>query len=287
MQLLQGRGADMNTVHSGHRERLREQYTESGIDSFADHQILELLLTYAIPRRDTNETAHALLERFGTLEKILQADVLQLMGVPGIGQNAAVFLRMQGDISRRIQLQQLSDKRGRIRLTSPLESARFATALLLREPYETVYAVCLNKSNHVGHWKNITQGTLIEAPVYPRLIVEYALLQRAHSIIMLHNHPSGNPAPSKEDFEATDTMRAALASVDIPLLDHLITAGQCVYSFSANAILLLPQGAADPITMTVEEYEEHIKKERTNVGEEYPQHERRLTVACGENEDDD
>ncbi len=287
MQLLQGKAADMKTMHSGHRERLRDQYTESGIDSFADHQILELLLTYAIPRRDTNETAHALLDRFGTLEKILQADVPQLMGVPGIGQSAAVFLRMQGDISRRIQLQQLSDKRGRVRLTSPLESARFATALLLREPYETVYAVCLNKSNHVGHWKNITQGTLIEAPVYPRLIVEYALLQRAHSIIMLHNHPSGNPAPSKEDFEATDSVRAALASVDIPLLDHLIAAGQCVYSFAANTILLLPQGAADPITMTVEEYEAHLKKEAPGVCEEYPRSRPRLTVACGPDEGED
>lgn len=259
----------LESIHNGHRDRLREQYVENGIDSFMDHQILELLLTYAIPRKDTNELAHRLLDQFGNLERVFGADIAQLMQVEGIGRSAAIFLHMQSDLTKHIQLQQLEDKSGRIRLSNPYESAKYAAAMLSRESYETVYVACLNKNGYVQHTRNVTNGTLVEAPIYPRLIVEYALLQRSHSVILMHNHPSGNPTPSKEDCDATTAVRAALSSVDIPLIDHLIAGGQYVYSFSADTIMFLQQGATQPITMTLDEYAARIRQEATIVGEAY------------------
>lgn len=259
----------MSSLHDGHRLRLREQYIENGLDGLMDHQVLELLLTYAIPRKDTNELAHRLLDRFGTLDGVLQADVALLMQVDGIGHGAAVFLHMQNDLSRRMQLARLKDTSGRIKLSNPYESAKYAAAILSREPYEAVYAACLNKSGFVQSVKNIVTGTLVEAPIYPRHIVEYALLQRAHSVVLMHNHPSGDPTPSKEDCDATSTVRAALSSVDIPLLDHLIAGGQYVYSFSADTIMLLQQGASQPITMTLDEFAVRLRQEATIVGETY------------------
>ena len=127
-----------DSIHSGHRERIREQYKTHGADAFLDHQFLELLLTYAIPRRDTNELAHQLLARFGSLEGVVTAEIAQLMLVDGIGESAAVFLRMQGDLFRRLRLHRLADTRGNIRLTSPVEAARYAVSQLSLNTYETV-----------------------------------------------------------------------------------------------------------------------------------------------------
>ena len=259
----------MDSIHSGHRERLREQYARNGIDGFQEHQILELLLTYAIPRKDTNALAHRLLEQFGSLEQIFHAEISQLMQVEGIGQSAAIFLRMQSDVTKHMQLRRLEDRSGKIRLTSPFASAKYAAAMLSQESYESVYAICLNKAGAVLHAKNVTSGNLVEAPIYPRLIVEYALLQRAHSIILMHNHPSGNPTPSKEDCDATALVRAALQSVEIPLVDHLIVGGQYVYSFSVDLVMLLQPGATQPISMSLDEFAARLQQETSVVGESY------------------
>jgi len=259
----------LDAIHSGHRQRLREQYAKNGINGFQEHQILELLLTYAIPRKDTNLLAHQLLDRFGSLEKVFQAEVDQLMQVEGIGQSAAIFLRMQSDISKHIQLHRPEDRSGKIRLTSPFSSAKFAAATLSQEGYESVYAVCLNKAGTVLHTKNVTSGNLVEAPIYPRLIVEYALLHRAHSVILMHNHPSGNPSPSKEDCDATALVRAALQSVEIPLVDHLIVGGQYVYSFSVDLVMFLQPGASQPISMSLDEFSARLQQETSVVGESY------------------
>ncbi|MDP3446963.1 MAG: hypothetical protein Q8S22_02770, partial [Eubacteriales bacterium] len=106
-----------DSIHSGHRERIREQYKSHGAEAFLDHQFLELLLTYAIPRKDTNELSHLLLSRFGTLEGVVTAEISQLMLVEGVGESTAVFMRMQGDLFRRLRLHRLADARGNIRLT--------------------------------------------------------------------------------------------------------------------------------------------------------------------------
>ncbi len=224
-------------THSGHRGRLRERYARGGAEGFLDHQFLELLLTYAIPRRDTNEIAHALLERFSSLEGVFGAEIAQLMLVEGIGESTAVFLRMQGDLFRRLLLRRASDARGNVRLNTPAAAAKYAAALFALHTYESVAVVCLNAKMIVSSSEPLQRGTLNEALIYPRNVAETALLRRAHGILLVHNHPSGDPSPSKEDAETTEAVRTALESVGVRLFDHMIVGGSNVYSFSAHAVI--------------------------------------------------
>ena len=235
------------TPHAGHRERLRARYAESGGEGFLDHQFLELLLTYAVPRRDTNELAHALLARFGSLEQVFCASIAQLQAVGGVGKSVAVFLRMQGDLIRRISLASLADARGRVKLNTPLAAAQFALARLHAHPYETMLLTCLNSRCEAVRTETLQRGSLTEAPVYPRVIAETALLNHAHSVLLMHNHPSGNPAPSEEDASVTEAVKAALSGIGVRLSDHLIVGGAFVYSYSADVLIDL--SAAQPKTL--------------------------------------
>lgn len=244
-----------DSIHSGHRERIREQYRTHGAGTFLDHQFLELLLTYAIPRRDTNALSHALLERFGSLEGIVTAELGQLQLVDGVGESTAVFLRMQGDLFRRLLLRRQEDFRGNIRLASPADAARYAVSLLALNTYESVVAVCLNAKKVVQSCETIQSGTLTEAQIYPRTIAEIALLRRAHGILLLHNHPSGDPSPSAEDAEATESVRAALQSIGVHLFDHLIVGGQYAYSFSTHAVI--GTSSAEPEVYSLQDYQVH------------------------------
>ena len=244
-----------DSIHSGHRERIREQYKNNGSETFLDHQFLELLLTYAIPRKDTNELAHALLERFGSLEGVVSAEIGQLQMVDGVGESAAVFLRMQGDLFRRLQLRRQEDARGNIRLNSPVAAARYAISLLSLNTYESVLAVCLNAKKVVQSCETVQSGTLSEAQIYPRTIAEIALLRRAHGILLLHNHPSGDPTPSREDAEATECVRAALESIGVQLFDHLIVGGEHAYSFTTRAVIGI--SGAEPEVYTLPDFQAH------------------------------
>lgn len=244
-----------DSIHSGHRERIREQYQKNGASAFLDHQFLELLLTYAIPRRDTNALAHALLERFGSLEGVVTAEVDQLRLVEGVGESTAVFLRMQGDLFRRLLLRRQEDPRGNIRLNSPVAAARYAVSLLSLNTYESVLAVCLNAKKVVQSCETIQSGTLSEAQIYPRTVAEIALLRRAHGILLLHNHPSGDPTPSREDAEATESVRAALESIGVQLFDHLIVGGEHAYSFTTRAVICAT--GAEPEVYTLPDFQAH------------------------------
>jgi DNA repair protein RadC len=244
-----------DSIHNGHRERIRELYKTHGAEAFLDHQFLELLLTYAIPRKDTNELAHLLLERFGSLEGVVTAEVPQLTLVDGVGESTAVFLRMQGDLFRRLRMHRLSDTRGAIRLSSPVEAARYAVSQLSLNTYETVLVVCLNAKKVVQSSERILGGSLSEAQIYPRNIAEIALLRRAHGILLIHNHPSGDPAPSKADAETTESVRAALESIGVQLFDHLIVGGEHAYSFSTGAVIGVSGNEAEVFSLS--DYQSH------------------------------
>lgn len=252
----------MEHSHSGHRQRLRDRYEQSGAGAFADHELLELLLTYAIPRRDVNEIAHALLERFGSLEGVLSAELSALTSVPGIGESTAMFLRLQHDVQRRMTLRRFSGRDGRVRLNTPAASARFVNELLLAEPNETALLLCLNTQRTLISTRQIAMGTLDQAAVHPRLVAEQALLQHAHSVLLAHNHPSGSPLPSESDLAITERVRAALKSLDIALFDHLIVGRNAVYSCLAETVIVLHAEEFETIPPEVyrEEYLSPIKK---------------------------
>ena len=223
-------------MHEGHRERLRERYSNNGVGAFTEHELLELLLTYAIPRRNTNELAHRLIDRFGSLHAVFSAEVAELTNIEGIGERAAVFLRLVGD-SAALNAEAVGRQKQRMRILSPADAAAYALDLMRNERYESVYVVSLDKNMRLLHAERLMTGSLNEAPLYPRRVVELALMHRAASILLLHNHPSGDPTPSQADAEATEAVQKALNSIDIRLYDHLVVGEGGVYSFSRGGMI--------------------------------------------------
>ncbi|HOQ36728.1 MAG TPA: DNA repair protein RadC [Acetivibrio sp.] len=221
-------------VHEGHRKRLKERFLKEGLDSFEQHQVLELLLFFSIPRRDTNEIAHALLNKFGSLSGVFEADPEDLKKVAGIGENSAFLLSLIPDLSRRY----FNDKwRDKPELNSSSKAGQYAITLFMGRIYEVFYVICLDSQNRVNYAEMVHEGTINESPVYPRLIVETALRHKANSVILAHNHPGGSLSPSAADIEATRKIVAALEAISIKVVDHIIVCGGKYVSFAERGLL--------------------------------------------------
>ena len=240
--------------HAGHRNRLRESFIQNGIEGMADHQVLELLLTYALPRVDVNPLAHRLLGRFGSLEGILSAQPDQLKQVEGVGDAAAVFLSLLGAVDRRMLLQRFADHDKRPILATPAALGRYMLALSLQDRYETLRLVCLNKKYELLYEGVISSGSLAEVLADPRPILETALLHKACAIALAHNHPSGDLTPSREDEAAARRIEAAAAAVGIDVADQFILGRGALYSLRTERVLLF--ATPDLVTdMTLSEYD--------------------------------
>lgn len=207
-------------LHDGHRQRKRERFLKQGADGLADHEVLELLLYYAIPRRDTNELAHRLIQHFGTLDAVFQAPPEALMQVSGIGENAAVLLNLV-PAAQRCARRSVSAERI---LNSVERCGAYFMDLLDGQRRELLYQVCLDGKGKVLSCKCLSQGSADMTSLSIRQVVENALLSGAAGVVLGHNHPSGVALPSAEDRAATLQVRDALATMDIRLLDHIIVA---------------------------------------------------------------
>lgn len=223
-------------MHTGHRKRLKNRFLEEGLDSFEPHQVLELLLFFSIPRRDTNEIAHKLLKKFGSLSGVFEADIKELVKVEGIGENSAFLISMIPHLSRRY----LNDKwRDKPELNSSSKAGEYAISLFAGRTYEVFYVICLDAQNRVNYAALVHEGTINEAPIYPRIIVETALRHKANSVILAHNHPGGSLNPSRGDIEATKVIKNALESISIKVVDHIIVCGERYVSFAERGLLVL------------------------------------------------
>ncbi|MBE6971205.1 MAG: DNA repair protein RadC [Ruminococcaceae bacterium] len=221
-------------VHDGHRQRKKQQFAQHGLDGFADHEVLELLLYYAIPRRDTNEIAHRLLQKFGSLQDVINAPVEELEKVEGMGSNAAVFLALLPEVNRRINV-----RRGEEKIINSVETAgKFFMGLLCGERRELLYQVCVDAKGKVLQYKRLAAGTASMAPVSIREVVENALHTDATAVLLGHNHPSGIALPSEEDRRITLQIKDALATMGIALADHIIVADNDFVSMAASGMLL-------------------------------------------------
>lgn len=221
-------------VHDGHRQRKKQQFVQQGLDGFADHEVLELLLYYAIPRRDTNETAHRLLQKFGSLYDVINAPVEELKKVEGVGQNAATLLTLLPAVNRRINM-----RRGEEKIINSVDTAgKFFMGLLSGERREMLYQVCVDAKGKVLQYKRLSVGTASMAPISIREVVENALLTDATSVLLGHNHPSGIALPSEEDRRITLQIKDALATMGILLADHIIVADNDFVSMAASGMLL-------------------------------------------------
>lgn len=218
-------------VHEGHRKRLRMRFLKDGLDSFEPHQVLELLLFYSIPRRDTNELAHQLLKKYGSLSGVFEADPKDLSQTPGIGENTAFLLSLIPQLSRKYFNDKWGDKP---ELNSSTKAGEYAVSLFAGRTYEAFYIICLDSQNRVNYAELVHEGTINEAPVYPRMLVEAALRHKANCVILAHNHPGGSMNPSRADIEATRTICKALEAISIKVIDHIIVCGGKYYSFAEN-----------------------------------------------------
>ena len=215
------------SIHAGHRERIRNRLKNEGLTSFSEHEVLELLLTYAIPRIDVNPLAHELIARFGRLSNVLEADPSELLQVKGMGENAALLLTMMPQLVRYYQMNALGE---RPVIINTADAKAYCAPLFVGAHEEHIYMVCLNQKGNVLHLSLLQTGTIDEVPLYPRTVVETALRHNAHSVILAHNHPSGAAQASQADIDTTKNIAFALQAIGIKLSDHLIFAGGESYS---------------------------------------------------------
>ncbi len=221
-------------MHQGHRKRMKDRFIKEGLDGFDDHQVLELLLFYCIPRKDTNELAHKLIEKFGSLSGVFEADPADIEGTAGIGFNSAVMLNLIPSLSRRYFKDRWG---GRPVLSKPEEAGEYAVTLFAGRVYEVFYAICLDSKNGVIFPALVHEGTINEARIYPRIVVETALRHKAATVLLAHNHPGGTMKPSAADINITRSISNALNTIQIKVLDHIIVAGEQYYSMSVNNLM--------------------------------------------------
>jgi len=232
--------SNQQQLHKGHRERLRERFLREGLDNFEDHQVLELLLFQAIPRLDTNPIAHRLMQRFGSLSAVLEADPKDLAGVEGVGANAAAFLSMIPQVTRRYFLDRI--KHARKPLNTSEAAAEYLVPLMAGRTEEVFYVICLDSQLRILYPALVSEGTVKDALVHPRHVVEAAVRHKAASVILAHNHPGGNATPSAQDHKLTRHMVQALGAISIRVADHIIVAGEHIYSFSREGMLPVYEG---------------------------------------------
>ncbi len=221
-------------VHDGHRARTREQFRSHGLDSFADHEVLELLLFYAIPRKDTNTIAHALIDRFGSLEQVLAAAPEELEKVPGVGENAATLLKLIPQITRRARVSSASNEKV---LDTTERIGAFFVEQFVAETNEIMYQLCLDAKGRMLGCHKISVGDVSSVSLNLRKVVEHALRSNAVLVALAHNHPSGVAFPSHEDKIATTLAREALETIGVRLVDHIIVADDDYISLRHEGLL--------------------------------------------------
>ena len=205
-------------VH-GHRNRLRERFEKAGADALADYELLELLLFRLLPRRDTKPIAKALLKRFDSLSRVLGAPPHLLREVPGVGAAVAAELRVIAAVNRRMQQ---ADLIGRNVLDSWSSVLAYCQTAMAEEPREQFRILFLDKKNALVADEIQQSGTVDQTPVYPREVVRRALELSATAIILVHNHPSGDPTPSRTDVDMTLKVIEACTPLSITVHDHII-----------------------------------------------------------------
>ncbi len=218
----------------GHRERLRNRFEKSGIESLQDYEVVELLLTYAIARKDVKPIAKNLLDEFGTISGILQGNKEKLSKIKGISDKTALFFNFIKDVCSENLSDEIQEKKT---FSSPQSVANYARMKLAGYKDEAFLILYLNVKNHLLDSIIEANGTVNKVVVYPRNIARNALRLDATSIIAIHNHPSGICTPSQSDKDLTKTLSNALNTLDINLLDHIIVSTASYFSFKEQHLM--------------------------------------------------
>lgn len=221
-------------IHRGHRERMRQRFLKEGGEGFHDHELLEMLLYYAVPRGDTNPLAHKIIKEFGSLLNLIQAEPVDISRLCGVGKNTAILISLQKEISKRCIQARWRD---RPVLNSLSKATEYCISLMAYKNKETFYAICLDNKRRVINTVQITEGTISVATIHPRTVVETVLKLQASSVILTHNHPNGACKPSFEDIQTTTKLGKLLYAMEVQLIDHIIVGDNTTFSFLENNFL--------------------------------------------------
>ena len=225
----------------GHRERVRKKFLENGFNGLEDYEVLELLLFYVIPRKDTKAIAKELIKKFKTLANVLKADTLELKTINGLGDVAITFLKMIGALPARIYKDELKNKKlikdDRNKITDKEVLLSFLRNKIGYEDVEKFYVIYLSSSNEVIAFEESSSGTLDRSSIYPREIYKRVIMENAKSIIIAHNHPSGNTCPSKCDIDITNEIAKGLKNFGALLLEHIIITRDSYFSFLEEGLI--------------------------------------------------
>ena len=207
--------------HEGHRQRMKNRFLKHGLDNFEDHQVLEVLLFYAVPKKDTNELAHTLLNEFGSLDKVFEADYDDLIKIKGVGENIASLIKFSQMLSRRY-ISSTFDYEGTVRLNDPNKLTDYCRNLFKGEKKEIVYAIALDDELFFIDKMKISEGIANKVELPFRKLTEFAFKCNCSRIVLTHNHPNGSMLASRADIEVTENIADMFSSVDIELLDHIV-----------------------------------------------------------------
>jgi len=220
--------------YHGHRQRLRERFEKAGLEAFAPHEVLELLLTLAIPRKDVKQPAKALLARFGSLRGVLDAELSDLREVRGLGQVAPVALRIVREAANHYLQQKTREGFSLANQEGLFEYCRSALGALTYEVFKVFY---LDSGYRILGDETLEEGTIDRAAVYPRRVMDAAVRNRAAALLFAHNHPNGNVKPSEQDKTLTRALVLAAETLQIKVLDHVIVSKDDVFSFRKEGLL--------------------------------------------------
>ncbi|MCL1901054.1 MAG: DNA repair protein RadC [Firmicutes bacterium] len=218
-------------IHANHRERVKEKFLTLGFDGMHSHEILEILLYYSIPQKDTNPIAHELIEKFDSLSGVFDADYNELLKTYGIKEHSAVLIKLIPEICKKYQqdkLRQFTDCKNH---TSTVDYLKSYLTLLNHEEF---HVLCLTSDLKLLKHLKLFSGTVNSAHINLRVLTEEVLKYDTAGIIIAHNHPSKNSQPSIDDDLITEKILHSLNYLNIQLLDHIIIAGEKAYSYHAN-----------------------------------------------------
>ena len=225
----------MENLHEGHRKRMKERFIKSGLDDFAPHNILELLLFYSIPRGDTNPVAHRLIDTFGSLSGVFDATPEELAKVDGVGENSAILISMIPQIARKY----LEDKADTANIVGGCSDiGAFLLPKFVGRTNEALMMVSIDNKNKIISCSVVAEGTVDSAKVSRRKIMEEAMKVKATRVILAHTHPCGVAVPSSEDVVMTKEIGRLFAQVGIELVDHIIVANDDYVSMAASGFAI-------------------------------------------------
>lgn len=221
------------SVHNGHRQRMKERFLKHGLESFCDHEILELLLYYCVPQYDTNELAHRLINHFGSLLQVINAPVEELEKVEGVGPGVATYLALLKATHRHLGIAQARENE----LMQTIDAyIAYLQKFFVGMDHEVVYLLCLDAKGMVIDCYLVSEGGISSVNVSTRKVVQIALSSKAATVVLAHNHPGGLALPSEFDYQTTKLLSQALYLTGVMLYDHVVLSDRDYLSMRISGV---------------------------------------------------